>query len=110
MVFLDQRKEYDTVDRERLLITQEGYRAGPCLCRLLENFWYRHHVVPRQSGFHGTAFPTTRGVMQGVLVPTNDFNVVADNIIRTWLAMTVEDQRVDHDGLGETVGRCLLCR
>ena len=24
--------------------------------------------------------------------------------------MTVEDQRVDHDGLGETVGRCLLCR
>ena len=35
------------------------------------------------------------------------FNVVVDNIIRTCMAMTVEDQRVAHDGLGETVGRCL---
>ena len=28
-------------------------------------------------------------------------------MIRTCLAMTVEDQRVAHDGLEETVGRCL---
>ena len=26
------------------------------------------------------------------------FNVVAENVIRTWLAMMVEDQRVDKDG------------
>ena len=32
------------------------------------------------------------------------FNVVVDNVIRTWLAVTVENQRVAHDGLGETVG------
>ena len=30
-----------------------------------------------------------------------------ENIIRIWLAKTVEDQRVTHDGLGETVRRCL---
>ena len=30
--------------------------------------------------------------------------MVVDNFIRTWLAMTVEDKRVAHDGLGETVG------
>ena len=35
------------------------------------------------------------------------FNVVVDNVIITWMAMTVEDQRVAQDGLGETVGRCL---
>ena len=35
------------------------------------------------------------------------FNVVVENFIRTWLAMTVEDQRVAHDGLRETLGRCL---
>ena len=33
--------------------------------------------------------------------------MVVDNVIRTWLAMTLEDQRVAHDRLGETVGRCL---
>ena len=27
--------------------------------------------------------------------------------MRKWMAMTVEDQRVDHDGMGETVGRFL---
>ena len=35
------------------------------------------------------------------------FNVVVDNVIRTWLAMTVEDQMVDHERLEETVGKCL---
>ena len=35
------------------------------------------------------------------------FNVVVDNSIRTWLAMTLEYQRVAHGGLGETVGQCV---
>ena len=34
-------------------------------------------------------------------------NVVVDNVTRTWMEMTVEDQRVAHDGLRETVGRFL---
>ena len=33
--------------------------------------------------------------------------MVVYNIIRTWLAMTVEDQRVAHEILGETTGRFL---
>ena len=33
--------------------------------------------------------------------------MVVDNVIITWLDMTVEDQRVAHDGLGETDGRFL---
>ena len=35
------------------------------------------------------------------------FNVFVDNIIQTWLAMTVGDQRVAHDGVVEAVGWCL---
>ena len=35
------------------------------------------------------------------------FNVVVEIVIITWMEMTAEDHRVDHDGLGETVGRCL---
>ena len=35
------------------------------------------------------------------------FNVVVDNVIRTWLAMKVEDHRVSHYNLGDTVGRFL---
>ena len=35
------------------------------------------------------------------------FNVVVHIVIRTLLAMTVEDQRMSQYGLGETDGRCL---
>ena len=60
LVFLDLRKAYDNVDLEVLLMTLEGCVAGPCLCGLLETFWCLQQVVPRQNGFHGPAFPTTR--------------------------------------------------
>ena len=35
------------------------------------------------------------------------FNLVMENIIRTWLAMIVEDQRLVHYELRESVGRCM---
>ena len=107
LVFLELRKAYDTVDRERLLITLEGYGAGPCLCGLTKTLWDCQWVVPRQNGFHGLAFPATRFTMQGGHVCLMLFNVMVDDVVITWLAMTVEDQSVAHDGLGEIVGKYL---
>ena len=107
LVFLDLRKAYDTVDREQLFITPEGYGAGPCIFGLLETFWDCQNVVPRQNGFHRPALPTTRVTTKGGLLSSTFFNVVVDNVIRTWMETTVEDQRVVHDRLGDTVGRYL---
>ena len=64
-------------------------------------------MATRQNSFHGPAFPTTRCKTQGGLVSLTLFNVVVNNVIRIWLDMTVEDQRVAHDKMGETIGRCL---
>ena len=36
LVFLDLHKSYDTVDRGHLLMTLEGYGAGPRVCGLME--------------------------------------------------------------------------
>ena len=33
--------------------------------------------------------------------------MVVDNVIQTWLAMKLEDKRVDYDGIKEAIGRCL---
>ena len=107
LVFLDLKKAYDTMDQERPLITPEGCGVGPRLCGLLETFWGHQQVVPKQNGFHGPALPATQGTTQGGLVLSTLFNVVVDNVIKTWLAMTVENQRVYHDGLGVTIRRCL---
>ena len=107
LVFLDLRKSYGTVDRDRLIITLEGYGAGPKMCGLLKTFWECQQVVPRQNGFHGPELPATRGTTKGELVSLTLFNVVVDNVIISWMETTVEHQRVDHDGLGETNERCL---
>ena len=80
-VFMDLWKAYNTVERDRLLTTLEGYVAEPCIFGLLENFWECHQVVPRQNGFHGLAIPVTRGTMQAGLVYPTMFNVVLDNVI-----------------------------
>ena len=52
-----------------------------------------------------TGLPCHKGYNAGHTCIPNDVNVVVDNVIRTWLAITVEYQRMDHDGLGETFGR-----
>ena len=75
------------------------------MCGLLKTFWAHQQLATRQNGYHGPDFPATQGTTQGILVYPTLFNVVVENVIRTWLAMTVEDQRVDHDGLGEAAGQ-----
>ena len=108
LVFLDLWKAYDTVERDRLIITLEGYVAGPRMCGILEKFWECQQVVLSHKGFHRPAFPATRGTTQGGLVSSTMFNVVVDNIIRTWLSMTVEYQSMDHNRLVETIGCCVV--
>ena len=63
--------------------------------------------MPRQNYYHGPAFLVTQGTTQGRLVSSTLFNAVVDNVIRTWMAMTVEDQRVALDGLVENAGHFL---
>ena len=38
LVFLDLMKAYDTMDRDLLLVTLEGYGSGSWMCGLLETF------------------------------------------------------------------------
>ena len=87
LVFIKLRKTYDTIDRGRLIQTLEGYGAGPRLCEMLETFLDCQQVVLRQNGFHRPTFTDTRGTAQGGPLSLMLFNMVVDNIIRTWLAM-----------------------
>ena len=77
------------------------------MCILLESLFAHQQVAPRKNGYHGPAFPYTRGTTQGGLVSHTLFKVVMENVIHTWLEMAVEDQRVAHTRMEEAVGRCL---
>ena len=77
------------------------------MLKLLETFWVHHEVVTRQIRYNRTNFNSNRGTTQVELISTTLFNVVVDNVVWSWLAMNVEDQKVVQEGLGINVGRCL---
>ena len=47
----------------------------------------------------------TLGMTQEGLISPTLFNMVVDNVVRTWMDMTVKDQVLAQEGLGLNVGR-----
>ena len=47
-----------------------------------------------QNRYYGLNFTTTQGTTQGGIVSPTQLNVVVDNVLRKWLAMTVKDKAV----------------
>jgi len=103
-IFLDLKKAYDSVDRDRTLNLLTQYGMGPKLINLLRNFWSRQNVVIRQSGFHGTPIQPERGQTQGGVFAGTLFNILLDAVIRHWLTLVVNDNGIVTDGFGPTVG------
>ena len=81
-VYLDLSKAYDTLDRGRTLQLLQGYGVGPRMLGLLNNFWNKLQLVPRQSGFYGAPISSDRGVTQGDPLSPIIFNVVVDAVVR----------------------------
>ena len=61
------------------------------MCGLLETFWSHQQVIPIHNGYYWPAFPAKWVTTQGVVVSLTLFNVDVYNVIRTWLAITLEE-------------------
>ena len=83
-IFLDLRKAYDTVDRERLLEILEGYGVGPNVLGLLTFYWNSQRCVAKCGKYHGETFVPYRGATQGGVVSPTLFNVLVDAVVRKW--------------------------
>ncbi len=55
-VFLDLKKVFDAMDRERCHLILEGYGAGPNMVRLIRNFWRDATMVIVRWGITGDRF------------------------------------------------------
>ena len=102
-IFLDLRKAYDTLDRDRALDILAAYGVGPRCLRLLRQFWMQQQVVAKQSGYYGDPFDATRGVTQGDIISPTIFNIIADAVIRAWLTAVSEVDTDASDGLGRNI-------
>ena len=91
-VFVDLRKAYDHLDRERCLAIMTGYGVGPKLLRLQTKFWEQAQMVCRAGGSFGKPFSANRGVTQGGPLSSLMFNVCVDAVIREWLRRTIDEE------------------
>jgi hypothetical protein len=84
-VFLDLKKVFGAMDRERFLLIQEGYDVGLNMVRLIRNFWRDATMVCRASGNYRGPFYAGRGVTQGGLLSAKLFGILVDAVVREWL-------------------------
>ncbi len=84
-VFLDLKKAFDAMDRERCLLILGGYGTGPNMVRLIRNFWWDATMVCRESGNYGGLFCAGQGVTQGGPLSAKLFNILVDAVVREWL-------------------------
>jgi hypothetical protein len=82
MVFLDLKKAYDTLDRNRTLAILKGYGIGEKVQKIIQQIWHMDTMYPKQAGFFGKPFRANRGVRQGDIISPMIFNIVADAVIR----------------------------
>ena len=47
------------------------------------------------------------GETQGYLILPTLINLIVDNVVWDWRALTVKYKLVTHEGMGPTAGRCL---
>lgn len=82
IVYLDLKKAYDSISRERLLTLLRSHGVGGRLIALLRNYWLANQVAVKQQGCYGPAFSTGRGVTQGDILSPGIFNLVMDTVAR----------------------------
>jgi Reverse transcriptase (RNA-dependent DNA polymerase) len=74
------------------------------MLRLLQRYWSTQQIIPRQNGYHGRAFPASRGQTQGGLFAPTGFNIVIDSVIKEWLQTSIDNAgNIVTQGLGFTV-------
>ena len=94
MIFLDLKKAYDTLDRERTMAILKGYGVRDNIQNFIRKIWNEDMIVPKQAGFFGKPFRATRGVRQGDIMSPTIFNIVVDAVVNEWLEKD-EKQKVE---------------
>ena len=102
VMFIDLKKAYNVMDRERCREIMDGYGMGPNMPRLIMFFWDNALLVCRASGRYGTEFQANHGVTQGGPLSPKIFNIMVDAIVREWLWETMGEEAANM-GVGAAV-------
>ena len=84
-VYIDLRKAYDSIDRNRVLRILEEYGVGPNVRRYIKSIWDSQIFLLRQAGFYSDPLDVERGCTQGDIDSPIIFNVIMDAVLRKWM-------------------------
>jgi len=101
-IFIDLKKAFDAMDRERCLDILQAYGVGPKCLHLLRVFWETAVLVCRAVGRYGEPFQAERGVTQGGPLSPRMFNILVDAVVREWLRQVLGEEAAKH-GYGDAV-------
>ncbi len=105
-VFIDLKKAFDAMDRERCLEILGMHGVGPNMMRLICNFWDTAINVCRARGNYGQPFQAGRGVTQGGPLSAKLFNILVDAVAREWKRLMRET--LDFGDAGEEQKEAML--
>ena len=80
-IFLDLKKEYDSVDRWKLMKILEKYGLGPNIRRIIWKYWIQQRAVVRKGKYCAKFFTPSRGVTQGDIISPIIFNILVYSVI-----------------------------
>ena len=83
-IFLELRKAYNALDRDRCLDILAGYEVVPRKFRILRIYWVRLQISENVGGNCGTVFQSHCRITQGDLLSPTIFNMVFDDSIQHW--------------------------
>ena len=100
--FVDLKKAYDAMDRERCMEILVRYGVGPSMLRLIKHFWNTTLLVCRAVVYYGGPFQAFRGVTQGGPLSPRIFNMMVDALVREWLRRLLGEETARY-GYGAAV-------
>ena len=80
-IFLDLRKAYHALDRDRCLYILEEYGVGPRTLYILQKYWAWVQMAAKAGGHYIHVFQSHRGITQGEPLSPKIFNVVVESVI-----------------------------
>jgi hypothetical protein len=89
-IYVDLKKAYDALDRERTLNILAAYGVRPRMLHLQKHFWDTAQLVCRAGGNYGEPFNAERGITQGGPLSSLMFNVCVDAVVREWLCQMLD--------------------
>ena len=80
-IFLDMRKAYYALYRDRCLDILVRYGVGPRTLHIMRTYWVRLQMATKVGGNYGPVFQSHHRVNQGETLSPMIFNVVVDAVI-----------------------------